>query len=52
MTYGTLIARRNQALSREKRVSAVLAAHFVRETVETISRKGYDIFDVHGELDL
>jgi hypothetical protein len=46
------IARRNQGLSREKRLSAVLAAHFVRETVQTISRKGYDIFDLHGELDL
>jgi hypothetical protein len=46
------IARRSQALSREKRLSAVLAAYFVRETVEPISRKGCDPFDVHGELDL
>jgi hypothetical protein len=46
------IARRNQGLSREKRLSAVLAAHFVRETVEAISRKGHDTSGVHSELDL
>jgi hypothetical protein len=45
------VARQNQALSREKRLSALLAAPFVRETVEAISRKGYDPFDVRGELD-
>jgi hypothetical protein len=35
-----------------KRLSGVLAAHLVRETVEPISRKSYDPFDVHRELDL
>jgi hypothetical protein len=46
------VARRNQALSREKRLSALLAARFARETVEAFSRKGQDTFGVHRELDL